>query len=337
MEAAWISTIDGFCLRVLQLARRRRRARPGAHGARPRRAAAAARARLGGGARRRCSARPGRRPRRRRIEIVDRFGYDTLRGLVAGLYDELRSRGHDAPGAARPGRPVPGRRAAPARARRARRPADRLRRRRSPPPSASGAGSTTPTSRSPRATCCASRPEIAAGYAERLQRVMVDEFQDTNRLQVELLDALGQEHRFLVGDRLQAIYGFRHADVRGFDREWDGLRARGAARAAWRATSARRPRSSTRSTRRSGRSSATTRRSSPGGRPTAGRGPRRRAADDRRRRLARRCPADDPLAVALAAGMPPSARRSPVQAEARLVAQRARGAARRRAARPATS
>ncbi len=49
---------------------------------------------------------------------------------------------------------------------------------------------------------------------------MVDEFQDTNRLQVELLDALGQEHRFLVGDRLQAIYGFRHADVRGFDRQW---------------------------------------------------------------------------------------------------------------------
>src|SRR5438105_13867775 len=47
---------------------------------------------------------------------------------------------------------------------------------------------------------------------------MVDEFQDTNRLQCELVDLLrspGTEV-FFVGDEFQAIYGFRHADVRVF-------------------------------------------------------------------------------------------------------------------------
>ena len=44
---------------------------------------------------------------------------------------------------------------------------------------------------------------------------MVDEFQDTNATQLELLELLGTD-RFVVGDELQSIYGFRHADVRIF-------------------------------------------------------------------------------------------------------------------------
>jgi superfamily I DNA/RNA helicase len=47
---------------------------------------------------------------------------------------------------------------------------------------------------------------------------MVDEFQDTNRLQCDLVDLLrgpGAE-LFFVGDEFQSIYGFRHADVRVF-------------------------------------------------------------------------------------------------------------------------
>jgi len=75
------------------------------------------------------------------------------------------------------------------------------------------------------------RPEIAAAYRERLQRVMIDEFQDTNRLQLALLDALGQEHEFAVGDRLQSIYAFRHADVSGFDERWRLRAAQGRAHA----------------------------------------------------------------------------------------------------------
>ena len=42
---------------------------------------------------------------------------------------------------------------------------------------------------------------------------MVDEFQDTNRLQLDVLEALERDNLFAVGDELQSIYRFRHADV----------------------------------------------------------------------------------------------------------------------------
>jgi len=52
----------------------------------------------------------------------------------------------------------------------------------------------------------------------RFRALMVDEFQDTNRLQCELVDLLTSPHteRFFVGDEFQSIYGFRHADVQVF-------------------------------------------------------------------------------------------------------------------------
>jgi ATP-dependent exoDNAse (exonuclease V) beta subunit len=54
----------------------------------------------------------------------------------------------------------------------------------------------------------------------RFRALMVDEFQDTNRLQCELIDQLcgGPLERdiFFVGDEFQSIYGFRHADVAVF-------------------------------------------------------------------------------------------------------------------------
>jgi ATP-dependent exoDNAse (exonuclease V) beta subunit len=59
----------------------------------------------------------------------------------------------------------------------------------------------------------AADPGLAAGYAQRFERVMVDEFQDTNPLQLELIEALDRDNVFVVGDELQSIYGFRHADV----------------------------------------------------------------------------------------------------------------------------
>ncbi len=57
---------------------------------------------------------------------------------------------------------------------------------------------------------------LRARYAERFRHVMVDEFQDTNPLQLELLERVAGEGLFAVGDELQSIYGFRHADVRLF-------------------------------------------------------------------------------------------------------------------------
>jgi ATP-dependent helicase/nuclease subunit A len=54
----------------------------------------------------------------------------------------------------------------------------------------------------------------------RFRSIMVDEFQDTNRLQCELVDLLAEgpdeKELFFVGDEFQSIYGFRHADVQVF-------------------------------------------------------------------------------------------------------------------------
>jgi len=71
-------------------------------------------------------------------------------------------------------------------------------------------------------------PAIRGSYAARFERVMVDEFQDTNATQLDLLELLGGD-RFVVGDELQSIYGFRHADVRIFRRQRAELAERGAA------------------------------------------------------------------------------------------------------------
>ncbi|MGN6189848.1 MAG: UvrD-helicase domain-containing protein [Conexibacter sp.] len=57
---------------------------------------------------------------------------------------------------------------------------------------------------------------LRARYAERFRHVLVDEFQDTNPLQLELLERIAGDELFAVGDELQSIYGFRHADVRLF-------------------------------------------------------------------------------------------------------------------------
>jgi ATP-dependent exoDNAse (exonuclease V) beta subunit len=63
-----------------------------------------------------------------------------------------------------------------------------------------------------------SRPEIREREQGRFRAILVDEFQDTNRLQTDIVDLLrgpGTE-LFFVGDEFQSIYGFRHADVQVF-------------------------------------------------------------------------------------------------------------------------
>ncbi|UZD54460.1 ATP-dependent helicase [Caldimonas aquatica] len=57
---------------------------------------------------------------------------------------------------------------------------------------------------------------LARELGERFQHVLVDEYQDTNRLQARILRALKPDGRGLtvVGDDAQAIYGFRAAEVR---------------------------------------------------------------------------------------------------------------------------
>ncbi len=69
-------------------------------------------------------------------------------------------------------------------------------------------------------------PSIAAELGARFAHVLVDEYQDTNRLQAAILRALKPDGRGLtvVGDDAQAIYAFRGATVRNildFPRQFD--------------------------------------------------------------------------------------------------------------------
>lgn len=72
-------------------------------------------------------------------------------------------------------------------------------------------------------------PALRAVWRERFALIMVDEFQDTNRRQLEVLAALEDDQLFSVGDEFQSIYGFRHADVSIFRERRDALAARGLA------------------------------------------------------------------------------------------------------------
>ncbi|HEY8001077.1 MAG TPA: UvrD-helicase domain-containing protein [Solirubrobacterales bacterium] len=72
-------------------------------------------------------------------------------------------------------------------------------------------------------------PALAGAWRERFTHVMVDEFQDTNSVQLELIERLcGPETRLLlVGDENQSIYRFRNAELEVFRGE--RARARDAA------------------------------------------------------------------------------------------------------------
>ena len=58
------------------------------------------------------------------------------------------------------------------------------------------------------------KPDIANLYAEQFQHILVDEYQDTNRLQAELIDLLAVKHRnvMVVGDDAQSIFAWRGAE-----------------------------------------------------------------------------------------------------------------------------
>jgi ATP-dependent helicase/nuclease subunit A len=59
--------------------------------------------------------------------------------------------------------------------------------------------------------------ELRERLRARFERIMVDELQDTNRVQLELIELLAEQNLFTVGDAQQSIYGFRHADVELFE------------------------------------------------------------------------------------------------------------------------
>jgi len=68
-------------------------------------------------------------------------------------------------------------------------------------------------------------PQVLDHYRRRWQYLLVDEYQDTNRVQYELINLLAAEHGNLcvVGDPDQSIYAWRGADVRNildFERDY---------------------------------------------------------------------------------------------------------------------
>lgn len=56
-------------------------------------------------------------------------------------------------------------------------------------------------------------PDVAALYQNRFKHILVDEFQDTNRLQSDIVDTFALHHQVMaVGDDAQCIYTWRGAD-----------------------------------------------------------------------------------------------------------------------------
>jgi DNA helicase-2/ATP-dependent DNA helicase PcrA len=58
------------------------------------------------------------------------------------------------------------------------------------------------------------KQEIAELYADQFQHILVDEYQDTNKLQAEIIDLLAVKHRnvMVVGDDAQSIFAWRGAE-----------------------------------------------------------------------------------------------------------------------------
>ena len=72
-------------------------------------------------------------------------------------------------------------------------------------------------------------PAIQAAYADRFKLVMVDEFQDTDQLQVDMIKRMAGEgfsRMCTVGDAQQSIYRFRGANVSVYRRHLEDVRRR---------------------------------------------------------------------------------------------------------------
>lgn len=71
---------------------------------------------------------------------------------------------------------------------------------------------------------------LAKDYASKYDIVFIDEYQDVDEIQDKIFAAIGTDHRFMVGDIKQSIYGFRGAEptvFAGYRRQLPELFAHG--------------------------------------------------------------------------------------------------------------
>lgn len=71
--------------------------------------------------------------------------------------------------------------------------------------------------------------DVRESYQRKFQFILVDEYQDTNKLQSDLIDLLGAKHKnvMVVGDDSQSIYSWRGANFRNiieFPRRYEGAK-----------------------------------------------------------------------------------------------------------------
>ncbi|MDF2677186.1 MAG: pcrA, partial [Bacillota bacterium] len=74
--------------------------------------------------------------------------------------------------------------------------------------------------------------DVLESYRERFKYILVDEYQDTNKVQYNLVKKLGQKSNgesniFVVGDEDQSIYGWRGADIQNildFEKDFEGAK-----------------------------------------------------------------------------------------------------------------
>ncbi|HEY2140561.1 MAG TPA: UvrD-helicase domain-containing protein [Solirubrobacteraceae bacterium] len=218
-EAAFVSTFHGFCARLL-------RAHSLAAGLDPDFAildeplAARLRGQAFGAALRVLLA----GERSEAVDLLGAYGADRVRSMVLGVYAELRSRGQRLPALPTPRLPAPTLplpefEALNVDAARAcallgelldafGRSYEALKRRRA-------AVDFDDLELGARALLD-ERADVRATWGERFELLMVDEFQDTNPRQLAILTVLERANLFTVGDELQSIYGFRHAEVEIF-------------------------------------------------------------------------------------------------------------------------
>lgn len=75
----------------------------------------------------------------------------------------------------------------------------------------------------------AQNPQVQKKYATQFRYVLVDEYQDTNKIQAAIIRALASIHKniLVVGDDAQSIYSFRAADIANilqFEKQYPGAK-----------------------------------------------------------------------------------------------------------------